>query len=186
MVVWASLVVQLVKNLPAMQETRVQSLSLEDTLEKGMAIHSRILAWKIPWTEEPGRLPSMGLKRVGHNWVTNTFTFSFHFSLMPFGTISSISIYRIFLYISIIIIIYIVYSSDPNYYVFWTVVKVMSNSLWPHGLQHTRFPCPSLSPGICSNSYLLSWSCHPNILSSVTIFSSCPQSFPASGSFQIS
>ena len=60
--------VQLVKNLPAMQETRVQSLSLEDTLEKGMAIHSRILAWKIPWTEEPGRLLSMGLKRVGHDF----------------------------------------------------------------------------------------------------------------------
>ena len=62
----------------------------------------------------------------------------------------------------------------------------MSNSLQPHGLQHARFPSPSLSPGICSNSYLLSWSCHPTILSSVTIFSSCPQSFPASGSFPIS
>ena len=61
----------------------------------------------------------------------------------------------------------------------------MSNSLRPHGLQHPRFPCPLLSPGICSNSYLLSWWCHPTILSSVTIFS-CPQSFPASVSFPIS
>ena len=60
------------------------------------------------------------------------------------------------------------------------------STLQPHGLQKARLPYPSLSPGICSNSYLLSWSCHPNILSSVTIFSSCPQSFPASGSFQIS
>ena len=69
---WASLVVQMVKNLPAMQETWVQSLSGEDPLEKGMATHSSILAWKIPQTEEPGRLSSMVLKRAGHNWVTNT------------------------------------------------------------------------------------------------------------------
>ena len=55
---WASLVAQIVKNLPAMQETGVQSLGREDLLEKGMAIHSSILAWRIPWTEEPGRLYS--------------------------------------------------------------------------------------------------------------------------------
>ena len=52
----ANLVAQMVKNLPAMQETQVQSLGWEDTLEKGMATHSSILAWRIPWTEEPGRL----------------------------------------------------------------------------------------------------------------------------------
>ena len=52
--------VQTVKNLPAMQETRVQSLVQEDPLEKGMAMHTSILAWRIPWTEEPGRLQSMG------------------------------------------------------------------------------------------------------------------------------
>ena len=63
----ASLVAQMVKNLPAMQETGVQSLGQEDPLEKGMAIHSRILAWRIPWTEEPGRLQSMGSQRVGHD-----------------------------------------------------------------------------------------------------------------------
>ena len=62
-----SLVAQIVKNLPAMQETQVQSLSLEDPLEKGMATHSSILAWMIPWTEEPGGLQSLGLQRVGHN-----------------------------------------------------------------------------------------------------------------------
>ena len=55
---------QTVKNLPAMQETRVQSLVWEDPLEKGMAIHSSVLAWRIPWTEEPGELLSMGLQRV--------------------------------------------------------------------------------------------------------------------------
>ena len=62
-----SLVAQIVKNLPAMQETWVQSLGGEDTLEKGMATHSRILAWTIPWTEEPGGLQSVGLQRVRHN-----------------------------------------------------------------------------------------------------------------------
>ena len=68
----AFLVAQLVKNPPAMQETLVPFLGQEDPLEKGMATHSSILAWKIPWTEEPGRLQSMRLQRVGHNWVTFT------------------------------------------------------------------------------------------------------------------
>ena len=69
-----TLVAQMVKNPPAMQETWVQSLGWEDPLKKGMATHSSILAWRIPWTEEPGRLQSMGLQRVGHNGATNTFT----------------------------------------------------------------------------------------------------------------
>ena len=61
----------------------------------------------------------------------------------------------------------------------------MSDSLWPHELQHTRLPCPSLSSWVCLNSCPLSWWCHPIISSSVTHFSSCPQSFPASGSFPV-
>ena len=64
---WASLVAQLVKNLPAVRETQVRSLGWEDPLEKEMATHSSILAWKISWTEEPGGLQSMGSQRVGHN-----------------------------------------------------------------------------------------------------------------------
>ena len=56
-----------VKNLPAKQETRVQSLGQEDPLEKGMATHSGILTWEIPWTEEPGRLQSIGLQGVRHD-----------------------------------------------------------------------------------------------------------------------
>ena len=56
-----------VKNPPPIQETQVQSLGQEDPLEKGMATHSSILVWRIPWTEEPGRLQSMGSQRVGHN-----------------------------------------------------------------------------------------------------------------------
>ena len=65
-----SLAAQMVKNPPAMQETqetRVRSLGGEDLLEKGMATHSSVLAWRIPWTEEPCRLQSMGLQRVGHD-----------------------------------------------------------------------------------------------------------------------
>ena len=58
---------QIVKNLPAIQGTWVQSLGWEDPLEKGMAIHPSLLAWRIPWTEEPGRLQSIGLQRVGHD-----------------------------------------------------------------------------------------------------------------------
>ena len=57
----------MVKNLPAMHETWIQSIGQEDTLEKGMATHSSILAWEIPWTEEPGRLQSMQVTRVGHD-----------------------------------------------------------------------------------------------------------------------
>ena len=65
-VLQASLVAWMVKNLPAMRETCVQSLGQEDTLEKGMATHSSILAWRIPLTEEPGGLQSMRLQRGGH------------------------------------------------------------------------------------------------------------------------
>ena len=80
-----SLVAQMVKNMPAMQETWVWSLGQEDPLEEEMATHSSILAWRIAWTEEPGRLPSMGSQRVGHDWATDTFAspcliFSFHSS----------------------------------------------------------------------------------------------------------
>ena len=69
----ASLVAQSIKNLPAVQETRVWSLGWEDPLEKEMATHSSILAWKISWTKEPGGLQSMGSQRVGHDWATNTY-----------------------------------------------------------------------------------------------------------------
>ena len=63
----ALLLVQTVKNLAAMQESQVQSLGQEDPLEKGMATHSSILAWRIPWTQEPGGLQSMGSQGVGHD-----------------------------------------------------------------------------------------------------------------------
>ena len=72
----SSLVVQMVKKLPAMQQTQVQSLGWVDSLEKGMATHSKTLAWKIPWMQEPDGLQSTGSQRVGHDWVA-----SLHFIL---------------------------------------------------------------------------------------------------------
>ena len=62
--IWASLVAQMVRNLPAMQETWVQSLGWEDPLEKGMATHSDVLVWRIPWTEDPGKLQFVGCKEL--------------------------------------------------------------------------------------------------------------------------
>ena len=69
----ASLVAQMVKRLPTMPETRVQSLDQEAPLEKEMATHSSILAWKIPWRKEPSRLQSTGSQRVGHDWATSLY-----------------------------------------------------------------------------------------------------------------
>ena len=83
---WASLLSQMVKNPPAMLETQVWSLGQEDALEKGMATHSSILAWRIPRTEDHGRLQSMESQRVRHDWATNTL-FScwvyLYFQLLP-------------------------------------------------------------------------------------------------------
>ena len=85
---WASLLAQLVKNLPAVQETWVWSQGREDPLEKEMASHASTLAWKIPWTEEPGGLQSMGSQRVRHDRVTNTFAFTFHSVFGPLRWLS--------------------------------------------------------------------------------------------------
>ena len=70
----ASLMAQMVKNMPAMQETQVQSMGWEDPLEKGLTTHSSILAWRIPRTKESGGLQCMGSQRVGYDWATNTHT----------------------------------------------------------------------------------------------------------------
>ena len=76
-VYWSSLLAQIVKNMPVMQETWIWSLGQEDPLKKGMAAHSSILAWRVSWTEEPGRLQSVESQRIGHNWATNTSTILF-------------------------------------------------------------------------------------------------------------
>ena len=87
----------MVKNLPAMQETHVLCLGREDPLEKEMAAHSSILAWIIPWTEEPGRVQSMESQRVGHNWATITQTTTSFVTLgnsLPWLTLLSSSVHR--------------------------------------------------------------------------------------------
>ena len=73
---YTSLLAQTIKSLSAMQETWVQSQGWEDPLEENMATPSSILAWRIPWTEDPGRLQSMGLQRVRHNWAPNILHYS--------------------------------------------------------------------------------------------------------------
>ena len=135
------LVAQLEKNLPKMQEARVWFLGWEDPLEKEMAIHSSILAWRTPWTEEPGRLPSMG-SQVGHNSATKPPPPRLAFiDQMPKSAQNS-SVFLINL---------------PKHcfmcvFQFSSVTQLVSDSLWPHGRQHIRLPCPSPTPRACSNS----------------------------------
>ena len=151
---------QMVKRLPATQETRVRFLGQEDPLEKEMAIHSSILAWEIPWTDEPGRgcVVSMGLQRVGHNWATNSFQICYRTD-NPIPT------------------------RHPSVQFSHSV---MSYSLWPHESQHARPLCPSPTPRVHSDSCPSSPWCHPAISSSVVPFFSCPQSLPALESFPMS
>ena len=104
---------------------------------------------------------SMVSQRIRHDWATFSFT-PCYFALKTLGLGSVAGIHNQF------------------------SRSVMSHSLWPHGLQHTRPPHPSPNPGVYSNSYPLSWWCHPTISSSVVPFFSCLQSFPASGSFPVS
>ena len=137
-----------------------------------MATHSRVLAWRIPGMGEPGGLPSMGLHRVGHDWsdlaaaaAPCVILSSFYLALAcPYILPHSIPLVSPHLFCLLLFS--------------W---EVTSNSLWSHELQHVRLPCPSLSPGVWSNSCPLSWWFHPTISSSVAPFSFYPQSFPTSG-----
>ena len=146
-------------------------------VEKAMAPHSSTLAWKIPWAEEPGGLPSMGSHRVGHDWSNlaaaaaawkddNIFTGDLE------NTEQS---YILFHHMLQLFFSSVQFSGS-----------VVSDSLRPHEPQHARPPCPSPTPGLYPNSCPWSRWCHPTILFSLVPFSSCPQSFPASGSFQMS
>ena len=116
----ASLVSQSLKRLPAMWETWVWSLGQKDPLEKEMATHSSILAWRIPWMEEPGGLQSMGLQRVGHNWATSlSLSLSFHHTKFEYLGLTGIS--KIFLccmgfYSSINIFFSILFTIVLSYY----------------------------------------------------------------------
>ena len=90
--IWASLVAQIAKNLPAVWKTWVQSLSQEDPLEKEMTTYFNILLWEIPWTEEPGRLLSMRLQRVRYGWVTNTHTHTLNICIYTYNVYSVVYI----------------------------------------------------------------------------------------------
>ena len=122
-----------------------------------MATPTSVLAWRILGTVEPGGLPSMGSHRVGHDW----------------SDLAAAAAWLVILNI-------LQFSSVQFSH------SVPFDSLRPHGLQHARPPCPSPTPRVYSNSCPLSWWCHLTISSSVIPFSSCLQSFPASGSFPMS
>ena len=90
MLLWISLVAETVKNQPEMWDTFVQSLGWEDPLEEGLATHSSILAWRIPWTEEAGGLQSMVLQNVGHDWVTKHSRAQCYFARTNFKSVECI------------------------------------------------------------------------------------------------
>ena len=128
----ASLVAQMVKGLPKMRETRVQSLGREDLLEKEMATHSSILTWKIPWMVEPGRLQSMGSQRVGHNWATSLslFTFRQHIKNHGFGIYIN--------WVLILVLVLLVYRLQKNYSTFPRFSFLTYNLLppWADSCEH--------------------------------------------------
>ena len=159
-------------------------------LEKATATHSSTRAWKIPWLEEPAGLQFMGSLQVGHDWAS-------WLALSCIGERNGNPLQCSCL------------ENPRDGGTWWAAVygvahdwsnlaaaaahasvqfscSVLSDSLRPHGLQHTGPPCPSATPGVYSNSYPLSQWWHPTISSSVVPFSSCPQSFPASGFFPMS
>ena len=133
----------------------------------------------------------MGSQRVGHGWANFTQTgYSTYISSrahLEHGRTEDKGRYPLMLVVSSksIVITQNDLSVSRRWWS-WFSCSVTSNSLWPHGLQHARIPCPSLSPRVCPNSCPLSWWGHPTISSSASLFSSCLQSFPASRSVPVS
>ena len=177
-------------------------MSWEDLVEEGMATHFSILAWRIPWTEEPGGLWSIGSQRVGHDWsdLARICTHMNEKMGLKRGLTTcphSSSVDRLDSNGSCLTTrcpAVDLSSGHPDFMEFKISIlkfslfscSVVSDSLRPHESQHARPPCPSPTPGVHSNSRLLSRWCHPAISSSVVPFSSCHQSLPASGSFPMS
>ena len=127
--------------------------------EKGTAAHSSVLAWRVSCTEEPGGLLSIGsrLKRLSSSSSSKCASIIYHSRR----------------------------TKEKKWFQFSSVAHSYQ-TLQPHGLQHTRLPCPSPTPRVYSNSCPLCWWCHPTISPSVVPFIFCLQSFPASGSFPMS
>ena len=174
-----------------MQETWIQSLSQEDPLENEMVTHSNILAWRIPWTEEPGGWQTVQGVTKSQTWLSN---YSFICRLILYFIISYLKCtccfwkcHILFHFKSLYFLLTLLNFFSPGY-LFCSCYSVAQScpTLRPHGFQHARLPCPLPSSEVCSYSYLLSQWCHLTISASVTPFSSCLQSFPALGSFQMS
>ena len=173
---------QTVKNLPAMQVTWVQSLGQDDPLEKVMSTHSNVLAWRIPWTDEPGGLQSLGSQRVRHNWVTKIKN---KLKIILFPTASKIwSAYGLTWW-KIELKTY-----NINYKPYWERLLLFSHSVMSDSL----YSMDRSTPGLPVLHYLLEYAqTHVHWISyviqpsySVVPFSSCIQSFPASGFFPMS
>ena len=139
-----SLVAQTVKCLPTVLYTRVQSLGWEDLLEKEMAPHTSILAWKIPWMEKPGRPQSMGLQRVGHNWVTSLSLFPSQQVAFLFLLLVSFAVQKLFSLISHICLFLLCFcclgrlmqKKITNTNIKWHIVYVPSKNVIISGLKY--------------------------------------------------
>ena len=167
----ASLVVQMVKNLPEIQATWVQSLGQENPSQKGLAIHSSILAGRMSWTEEPGGLQFMGLQRVGHDWMPNTSTFTCEltrtnldkplpnlFSLKPVGPVTKLTFFLLSFFTWHFSQKLPKETKEFKILPYWEVRRsengsVVSNSLWPHGL-YSSWNSPGQNTGVGSLSLL--------------------------------
>ena len=141
------------------------------------------------WTGRPGVLQSMGLQTVRHDWATELNWTELNWRAIL--TILTSSNFNFDILMSDISNFMHVSFKPQNMVIFISrrgqfSCSVMSDSLWPHETQHARPPCPSPTPGVYPNPCALSCWCHPTISSSVVPFSSCSQSFPASGSFEMS
>ena len=172
---------------------RVQSLAGEDPPRKGMATHSSIVAWRIPVDTQAWQAT---IHRAAKSWKWLK-QLSMHarcnLASLPLYSHMNSDIYILQNKLSVsrtLVLSAVSFRNIAHYITEWGRLSqfscsVMCNSLRPHRLRHAKLPCPSPTPRACSDSGPLSQWCHPTISSSVILFSSCPQSFPASGSFQI-
>ena len=151
-----------------------------------MATHSSSLSWRILWTEEPDGLQSIVSQRVGHDLATVTHTCIYNRILFSHKNRAMLPFLITWMDLKALCYVILVRQRKILFCSVQFSGSVMSDSFRPHGLQHPKLPCPSPPTGACSNSCPLSRWCHPAISSSIIPFSSCLQSFPASGSFPVS
>ena len=149
------LVAQMLRSPPAVQETQVQSLGQEDPLDKSRATHSSILAWRIPWTEEPGGLQSMGSRRVGQDWATDTLIFTSSFSYLNSCVSIAESVKLTLCYLRARSHLHSDLRSLPG---MWSSrltlfpvlpVALASLALWRVSEASSQLTCASLPPGYC-------------------------------------